>query len=585
MSEPVQAILGDSREVLRTFADNTFDSCCTDPPYALTEVKTHGQSFASQLNGGRTAAQKVARRGFMGQKWDTGETAFDPAFWAEVLRVLKPGAHLFAFSGTRTYHRMVCAIEDAGFEVRDQFAWAFGSGFPKSHSISKAIDRAAGVEREVIGTDKNYGKSRLEDGKTTFGDYAGEWNITTPATDAAKQWEGWGTAAKPAWEPICLARKPLSEGTVAANVLRWGTGALNIDGCRVGTADDLNGGRYSDNKLGDDGNTYGSGINLRSKEDYRQPLGRWPANLIHDGSDEVLAGFPETVGAGNTFASPAEVGVFGVGGTTLRNTHNDHGGSAARFFYCAKADKNDRISRFIEEVKVEWISASGPCQAKLQVDTEQSLEKATVVSPSGADSGWSTFLSGNTLTALFQKAYSCTISTETNSTTDLRTWSLLTRSLTSGFTGDVRYETANGGSPAESAASGPQSITITLARTASLPGASTALSRTPLKISVSGRQHGHPTTKPVDLMAYLVRLVTRKGGTCLDPFAGSGTTGEAAMREGCKAVLIEREPTYHADIERRMKLALAGPEERQRAIIKASGNLNADPGPLFSETT
>jgi site-specific DNA-methyltransferase (adenine-specific) len=539
----VLAYCGDCREVLKTLAADSYDAAVTDPPYHLTSIvkRFGGDTAAPAKSNGASGVYNRSSKGFMNCVWDGGDIAFQPETWAEVWRVLKPGAFIVAFASSRGFGRMSVAIEDAGFITHPFIAWAFGQGFPKATRVQ------------------------------------------------ADEWEGWryGTQAlKPAIEPIYVGQKPFEKGLNGTeNVLRWGTGALNIDGCRVGTTDDLNGGRYSDNKLGDDGNTYGSGINLRSKEDYRQPLGRWPANLIHDGSDEVLAGFPETVGAGNTFASPAEVGVFGVGGTTLRNTHNDHGGSAARFFYCAKADKNDRISRFIEEVKVEWISASGPCQAKLQVDTEQSLEKATVVSPSGADSGWSTFLSGNTLTALFQKAYSCTISTETNSTTDLRTWSLLTRSLTSGFTGDVRYETANGGSPAESAASGPQSITITLARTASLPGASPALSRTPLKISVSGRQHGHPTTKPVDLMAYLVRLVTRKGGTVLDPFAGSGTTGEAAMREGCKAVLIEREPQYHADIESRMKLALAGPEERQRAIIKASGKLDADPGPLFSEVS
>ena len=137
--------------MLKTVADASIDSIVTDPPYALTEVKTSAQSFGSQLNGGRSKEQKAQRRGFMGKAWDTGETAFATEFWAECLRVLKPGGHVVAFSGTRTYHRMACAIEDAGFEVRDMLQWIYGSGFPKSHDVSKGIDKAAGAEREVIG--------------------------------------------------------------------------------------------------------------------------------------------------------------------------------------------------------------------------------------------------------------------------------------------------------------------------------------------------------------------------------------------------------------------------------------------------
>jgi site-specific DNA-methyltransferase (adenine-specific) len=181
------------------------DACVTDPPYEL---------------------------GFMGKRWDASGIAYSDDLWREVLRVLKPGAHLLAFGGTRTYHRMACAIEDAGFEIRDSIDWIYGSGFPKSLDVSKAIDKAAGVEREVLGTDRNFGRTRIEDGKTSFGDYAGEWNITAPATPLAQQWQGWGTALKPAHEPIVVARKPLV-GTVAANVEKHGTGALNVDGCRV----------------------------------------------------------------------------------------------------------------------------------------------------------------------------------------------------------------------------------------------------------------------------------------------------------------------------------------------------------------
>src|SRR6185312_6899295 len=233
----------DCRDAIKSIANNSLDSCVTDPPYALVSiVKRFGSPDAAPAKG--NDAYMRASAGFMGKTWDTGETAMDPEFWSEVLRVLKPGAHLAAFGATRGYHRMACAIEDAGFEIRDTLMWVYGTGFPKSHDVSKGIDKAAGVEREVVGVNPN-AVGRLDNRGKAAG-FEGSYGeqavprvsiITAPATDAARQWEGWGTALKPAWEPICLARKPLSEKTVAANVLRWGTGAINVDGCRVATAD------------------------------------------------------------------------------------------------------------------------------------------------------------------------------------------------------------------------------------------------------------------------------------------------------------------------------------------------------------
>lgn len=252
---------GDSREVLKTFADASIDSCVTDPPYALVSiVKRFGaDNAAAAKSNGASGVYKRASAGFMGQKWDTGETAFDPDFWAEVWRVLKPGAHLLAFSGTRTYHRMVCAIEDAGFEIRDQIGWAYGSGFPKSHDVSKAIDKAAGEWRGRAGrAGQSFGQEYERNDK---GD---------PITDQAKEWQGWGTALKPAWEPIVVARKPLI-GTVAANVMAHGTGALNIDGCRVGTE--------GGTKRGDGPKWKGSSFDCHSSIEGID-AGRWPANLV-----------------------------------------------------------------------------------------------------------------------------------------------------------------------------------------------------------------------------------------------------------------------------------------------------------------
>jgi DNA modification methylase len=449
---------GDCLEVLTTLPENSIDSCVTDPPYGLK---------------------------FMGKHWDHGVPGVD--YWRKIYRVLKPGAHLVVFGGTRTYHRMVCAIEDAGFEIRDCISWLYGNGFPKSHDVSKGIDRArrrdfvqaaidleiplpkrsvddwtkeehapgdkwwsefkaslpadmwAAIERETIGQKQ----AGMGAGKT-FGMLQSEGDnlsavrcidITSPATDAARQWDGWGTALKPAVENIVLARKPLSEKTVAANVLRWGTGAINVDGSRIALDGDYKckpNGRPSQTGLGDNYDP--------RKANIADTVGRWPANVVHDGSAEVLAGFPETTSGllakHHSRGNKTET-VYGK----FANNEQDQdfggdSGSAARFFYQAKADADDRLGS------------------------------------------------------------------------------------------------------------------------------------------------KHPTIKPVDLMQWLIRLVTPPRGTILDPFAGTGTTGEAAFREGMRAVMIEREEEYQADIRRRMALIMAGPDERKRESIKAK-HLPRDDGPLF----
>lgn len=342
---------GDSSEVIRTLADCSIDSCVTYPPYALVSiVKRFGKARSAEAKGGVYAR---AARGFMGKQWDNGAVAFDPAFWAEVLRVLKPGAHALAFSGTRTYHRLACAIEDAGFEIRDQIGWLYGSGFPKSHNAG----------------------------------------------------EGWGTALKPAWEPVVLARKPLV-GTVAANRAAHGTGAINIEACRIDA-------EKQTGWAGAGGITWNeSNMGLGKDGEARPVNGRWPANIIHDGSGEVISAFPDSDGqlapVGPKNGPKSSVNVYGNYGPRDQFNPRGDAGSAARFFYSAKADAADR------------------CGSK------------------------------------------------------------------------------------------------------------------------------HPTVKPIDLMAYLCRLVTPVGGTVLDPFAGSGSTGMACMREGFNAVLIEREAEYVADIHKRL---------------------------------
>jgi DNA modification methylase len=312
--------LGDCLEVMKTLQDNSVDAVVCDPPYEL---------------------------GFMGKKWDNTGIAYNVELWRQVLRVLKPGGHLLAFGGSRTYHRMAVAIEDAGFEVRDQIMWLYGSGFPKSHNIGKAIDRMAGAEREIVGP-KITGDGHIQNRKNGKNEY-GTFKIaqdgidmeTAPATPAAAQWEGWGTALKPAHEPICVARKPLAEKTVAENVLKWGTGGLNIDGCRVATDDDLARTRNGVNNLF-------SGLGCQDGSDY--PISRFPANLIHDGSDEVLSGFPDTKSGSLKPHYKLSIDENGyvpanIYGKYKRKTAKDikgDTGSAARFFYCAKASKKDR---------------------------------------------------------------------------------------------------------------------------------------------------------------------------------------------------------------------------------------------------
>ena len=255
-------INGNNIEELKKFDDNYFDSIVTDPPYEI---------------------------GFMGKSWDASGIANNPEMWSECLRVLKPGGYLLSFSATRTYHRMAVAIEDSGFEIRDMIEWVYGSGFPKSLNIGKAVDKLQGNEREVTGTTKANGmkaitKSRVEQGyrkNLTIANFRDE----RPTTKGTSEWEGKGTALKPAHEPICMARKPLAEKTVAENCLKWGTGGINVDGSRVGTNEKLSV-KAHDIPNGQFHYSFGA-------TDWEvNKLGRFPANLIHDNSEEVRECFP-----------------------------------------------------------------------------------------------------------------------------------------------------------------------------------------------------------------------------------------------------------------------------------------------------
>ncbi len=429
MSATFKLHLGDCITTMRAMPDASVDSIVTDPPYEL---------------------------GFMGKSWDASGIANSVEMWREALRVLKPGGHLLAFSGSRTHHRMVCAIEDAGFEIRDQIMWVYGSGFPKSLDVSKAIDKAAGAERELTraGTVQRDGYG--DDWDT--GSSATRPRYDDPATDAARQWDGWGTALKPAHEPIVVARKPLI-GTVAANVLAHGTGALNIDGCRVG--DEVRYNAAAGNKAG--GNSLNmSAVGMPQDAAGREAIGRCPANLIHDGSDEVLAAFPQAPGqmakASTADTQRAGQNVYGVmaRGSNGAEPRAD-AGSAARFFYAAKASKSDRNE--------------------------------------GLDD-----------------------------------FALITTNDGRAVAADNAYQRGK-----------------------------------------TERANHHPTVKPTDLMAYLVRLVTPPGGTVLDPFTGSGSTGKACMREGFDFIGCELSPEYLAIAKARIEHEqLLAAQRAYDAILKAA---------------
>lgn len=296
--------LGDCLVVLKELPENSVDSIVTDPPYGIS---------------------------FMGRQWDYDVPKVE--VWKECLRVLKPGGHILCACGTRTQHRMCVNIEDAGFEIRDIVAWIYGSGFPKSLNIGKAIDKLQGNEREVVRIKRHYRHIAL----VSVSFFASRLTNTHPVelkeTKGNSEWEGWGTALKPAMELWTLARKPLSEDSVAENVLKHGVGGINIDGCRVATTDDLAKNyasvRKSDDTMGERGYKMGFRQGKDSVADATDStaLGRFPANLIHDGSDEVVSGFPDT--------GKSQGGRSG-------HTNAYSGGSASRFFYCAKASRGER---------------------------------------------------------------------------------------------------------------------------------------------------------------------------------------------------------------------------------------------------
>lgn len=546
--------------------------------------------------------QVLASHGFMGKAWDGSKIAFNVAMWQQIFRVLKPGGHLVAFSGTRTYHRMVCAIEDAGFEVRDMIAWMYGSGFPKSLNVSKAIDKEAGAEREKI----KHAARPVSSGTFAASSDTRPWitkaqqtgfhevDSDVPASPEAEKWQGWGTALKPAIEPICLARKPLEADTVAGNVLLHGTGGLNIDDCRVesevlesGVKVRKSTGVFSDQTSGLDGSYF-----------YDGSKGRWPSNVIHDGSEEVKEAFPETAPAsGNVRNNQVDHYFTGKKPIPQAGPPADDGGSAARYFYEVKPDldpiclarkplSEDTVAENVLKHGTGGLNIDGCRVGDFKTDQPSGLLEgrwpANVVTDGSPEvvGAFPDTLSGNAghhvdkSYGFGKRKYNGTGERAVDSGSVARFFYTV-KSREGEASADKRY-TDNGGTNFSMLAGVRRLDTGSVARFfyTAKAGNDDRLGST------------HPTVKPIDLMQWLVRLVTPKGGLVLDHFAGTGTTGEAAYLEGMRCELIERDPTSQEDIRKRMSLVMAGPRSRKAATVKAkikSGRVKVDDGPLFAD--
>ena len=603
---------GDSRDVLKTLADASVDSVVCDPPYALVSItKRFGKPGSKPAKGD---VYQRAESGFMSQTWDTGETAFAVEFWAEVMRVLKPGGHVVAFSGTRTYHRLACAIEDAGFEIRDMLSWLYGSGFPKSHDVSKGIDKAAGVEFTArpasgvgfMGADGPGGYNVTKNQLTRVGEQSPE----------AAQWSGWGTALKPACEPIVFARKPL-DGTVSANVLAHGTGALNIDACRIEGIDPANAKRIGRDYTDDDTNFGGGHVGQKTRAVVGGSLaGRWPANVVHDGSDEVVGAFPTSKDGVAGARTGANGDVMKTGfGPQPDHVHGYGGeGSAARFFYAAEPDDlcglcgcpsgvfsgkpspcNANTAEPSSPTENTQSAATAPCdavgsqlpvrevknQASSGLATDAELPSSrhrqagsdTAAGPA-ATPGLSSLaqnvksagnLCGSCATAIAQSL----AATRLGQNPELqpspvsiseRSAQILRQHLALYVEGRESTDTIlTTPSLRQLLGSVFHAIAESTLTTEEKPSASSEKSKRlwyGSKADATDRLGSkHPTVKPTDLMRWLVRLVTPPGGVVLDPFAGSGSTGVACVAEGFDAILIEREAEYVADIRRRIAWA------------------------------
>jgi len=521
----------------------------------------------------------------MGKSWDSSGIAFDTEMWADIYKLLKPGAHLLAFSGSRTYHRMAVAIEDAGFEPRDMLVYCYGSGFPKSLNIGKAVDRIQGNEREAKEvTFPDGSKPRKTAGNFTVGEFSPR---DTKYTKGTSEWEGYGTALKPAIEPIILARKPISEKNIALNVLKHGTGGLNIDGTRVNFIDE------KDKKLGQSArpsqaktvfdNYTNKDPNYYDRSNREHVTGRFPANLIHDGSDEVEAVFPQT-GGGKYSKQTRQRKGFMLSGSEDNvqeaNAPDNYGdsGSASRYFYCAKASKSERnagldstVSIVVQLEQCEKNITSSVKLAQLQVVMDNSRLKATAESGIGTKSGteWSMSWFGNQYTEKYPINTKSTTKTTTSSTTTSVILNWLIGLLTNESTLGVSLEMASGGNPVKSAESSNTLIATINDQTALALGVNPAQANKRLLISVSDGKNFHSTVKPLSLTKYLATLIKPPtGGRLLVPFSGSGSEMIGALQAGWEYVEgVELTEEYIPIAEARIKYWLEQMGKEQISLL------------------
>lgn len=485
----MKVINGNNIDILKQYPDNYFDAIVTDPPYGLGKEPNAEELMKDWIEKGY---HEITGSGFMGKEWD----AFvpQPVFWKEVFRVLKHGGHILAFFGTRTYDWGVMSMRFAGFEVRDCIQWLYGSGFPKSHNISKAIDKMYGAEREIVGQREdilNKQSKDLELGKRKYVESLNNGSpernngfvnvsadITIPATDQAKQWDGWGSALKPANEPIVLARKPLEKGlSIAENVLKWGTGAINIDGCRVGFKNesdfksatfgiqtDIRGGNFNNNRPSD-GNILNKNVEANSQ-------GRFPANLILTHHPDCECVGTKKVGKGERKQhEDGEISSANEGYTRPNKSSFTHKDSSV-------------IANYGEEEVEDWVCHE---DCPIKILDEQS--------------GESTYADKGGASRFFYVAKAS--KSERNKGLD-------------GFEEKI-IEGRDEGQDERNVAYKPRP--------------------TPMA-------NIHPTVKPIKLMQYLVRLITPPNGIVLDPFCGSGTTGIACKLEGMQFVGLEQDAEY-----------------------------------------
>lgn len=509
--------LGDLRSVLADFDAESFEACVTDPPYEL---------------------------GFMGHSWDKSGIAFDPETWRAVYRVLKPGAYLVAFGGTRTYHRIACAIEDAGFEIRDCVgvaAWMFGSGFPKNLRADLAIDKHLGreSEREVVGSKlgkagyslaPSKGAGVYEAGFGGTGDPEREAQVDAPATPEAAQWQGWGTALKPAFEPIIIARKKMV-GTLAENLLAHGTGAMNIDGCRIGQRDQtiVRGGNQ-------ERGVYGKFAHDDKIQEFHYTDGRWPANVVLVHAPECKPRRRRKVKNSSGDVSGTEPSRAGtIGGEQV--------------FGHQRLPRKAKGEDGLESV-VEWDCQEGCPVALLAAQSGKSGGSQPIQRKAGERRLATTYSGGKDYT---QDYTSPGYSDEGDASRFFAQFHP--------FFYEPKASRAERDAGCEKlAAQSGGELTGRKDGSAGLNNPRAGAGRT------SGGRNTHHTVKPVELMRYLVRLVTPPGGTVLDPFMGSGTTGVAAVREEKDFVGIELMPDHLAIAEARIAHA-EGPEPHELPLF------------------